>query len=396
VFALSGFLATSVFKDPSASSFIRIGSALILINSLNVVLMAFFRMQMKIWLYTVLGFVTGIVQMVGAMTVLLLGYKLTGLIISNVFIGLFFDIIAVVIILRSIGFRFPRFTNMKSYLKWGVPLTPNSAIFWVTDVSDRYLVSYFMGINATGIYNAAYSIGQYANFFVSPVQTVLYPSVIKAYNEGNIEEAKNYLKYSLRYTMMISIPAAFGLSILAKPLLTILTTSEFVIGSAVVPFVAAGVLFLCFYQICIYVFHLVGKTSMTARLLGACALLNIIINIILIPRIGIIGAALATLIAYGVLGTLTLAVTRRYLKFDLSTPFIAKSIVASLVMIFCIWLIQPASIITVLISILAGAVIYCAMLLVLRALSHEELTFFVSFAKSHIPRHTKPSAEVIP
>ena len=120
------------------------------------------------------------------------------------------------------------------------------------------------------------------------------------------------------------------------------------------------------------------------RLLGISAALNIMLNIILIPRLGILGAAIATLIAYGVLGILTLLVSRRYLRFDLSLPFILKSIFSSAIMVLCIWLINPQFIVAVTISIFVGALIYFGMLLLSKGLGKREIVFFVNFAKDNL------------
>ena len=384
LFFLSDLLAVSIFKDVNSSSYIKLGSVLILLNSLYLVLLAFFRMRRKIGLYNILNLSQHGLQVGLIVVAILLGYRLGGVITAVIISGILFTVISLFIIFRQIGFQLPRFSHMKAYLRWGVPLTLNSAILWIINVSDRYMVSYFLGIAAAGVYSAAYSIGQYASFALAPLGIVLYPTISKTYDEGNRDEAGNYLKYSLKYLMTIAIPAAFGLSILAKPLLRILTTPEFVTGSTVLPWVAFGAVLFCFYQICVYIIHLVGKTHITVRLLGISAGLNIGLNLLLIPRMGILGAAVATLVAYGVLGILTLMVTRRYLKFDLSLLFIAKSILASTVMTLCIWLINPESISMVIVSILAGIIIYFGMIMLIKGLSRQEMKFFATFIRGNI------------
>jgi len=384
LFFLSDYLAVAIFKDAGSSSYIKLGSVLILINSLYPVILAFFRMRRKIGLYTILNLIQDVLQIGLTVAAILLGYRLGGVISAFIISGIMIIAIALFVIFRQTGFQRPRFSNMKSYLKWGVPLTPNSAIMWIIHVSDRYMVSYFLGVASAGIYSATYAIGQYASFTMAPLGIVLYPTISKSYDEGNLDETRKYLKYSLKYLMMIAIPAAFGLSILAKPLLQILTTPEFVTGSAVVPWVAFGVVLNCFYQTCVYIIHLVGKTHITVRLLGTSAVLNVVLNLILIPRMGIVGAAIATLAAYGVLCILTLAVTRRYLKFDLNLPFIGKSILASGVMTLCIRLINPESIAMVIVSIIAGIIIYFVVLLLIRSFSRQETKFFATFIRDNI------------
>jgi O-antigen/teichoic acid export membrane protein len=381
LFFLSDVIAAYVFKDISASYYIKLASILILVNSLYLLSLSFFRMRRSMGLYSLLTTVFNISQVAIIVVSILLGYKLTGVLVASIINGIVFILINLVIIFKKIGFTVPTFSHMKTYIKWGLPLVPNTSILWIIHTSDRYIVSYFLGVDAAGIYSAAYSIGQYALFVLAPLGIVLYPTIARHYDEGNLNETRVYLKYSTKYLMMIAIPSAFGLSILAKPLLNILTTPQFLTGSTVVPFVAFGAVIFSFFQISVYIIHLVGKTKINVRLLGIAAALNIALNFLLIPRMGIVGAAVATLIAYGVLGILTLIVTRRYLKFDLSLSFIGKSIVSSSIMTFCIWAISPKTLVWVIISIISGVLIYFGMLFLVRGFSKSEITFFAKFIK---------------
>lgn len=384
LFFLSDFLAESVFRDPGASSYVRLASALVLINSLHMLPLAFFRMRQQIGRYAALDLLYRGLQVGLVLAAVLLGYRLGGVIVALIINGVLFNVLALLIVVRRIGFRRPSFSRVKAYLRWGVPLAPNAAILWIVQVSDRYLVSFFLGVAPAGIYSAAFAVGNYASFTLAPLGTVLYPRISRHYDEGNLDQTRNYLGYSVKYLMMIAIPSAFGLSVLARPILRILTTADFVAGSVVVPWVAAGVVLFCFYQVCVYIIHLVGKTHITVRLLSTAAVLNIGLNLVLIPRIGIVGAAVATLVAYGVLGLLTLLVTRRYLKFDLYLPFVARNILSAGIMALCLWLIGPQSIWAVLASIPLGAVTYFAVLWALRGFSKEELAFFKGFTKANL------------
>lgn len=386
LFFLSDFLATSIFKDIGASSYIKLASILILLNAFYQLPLTFFRMCRRVGLYATLIVVYNTLQVGLIALFILLRYELTGVITALIINGILFNLITLLIIVKQIGFQLPRFSHMKSYLKWGIPLIPNSAILWIIHISDRYMVSYFIGVAAAGVYSAAYTIGNYASFILIPLGTVLYPTIIKSYDDGNLGETKNYLKHSLKYFMMIGIPCVFGLSIMAKPILRLLTTTEFIPGSIVIPFVAFGAVLFGFYQICIYIVHLVNKTHITIRLLCTSATLNIILNLILIPRMGIVGAAIATLVSFGILGILTLLVTRRYLKFDINTPFLLKTIISSTIMGFCIWLIHPTSLVSVIISIFIGAAIYFGILLLIKGLTKKEIDFFIGFIRNNLSK----------
>lgn len=384
LFLFSDYLAVSIFEGISSSPWIKLASVLILLNTMLRLNGAFFRTFRRIGLHTTFGLVRSAFEIGLIALLVLLGYKLMGVITAVIISGILVNLVMLFIILKQIGFRPPRFSRLGEYLRFGIPLAPNAAIMWIINSSDRYIISYFLGVTAAGIYNAAYAIGSYASFLIMPIGIVLYPTIAKLYEENNLSETRNYLSYSVKYFMMIAIPSAFGLSILAKPILQILTTPEFIPGSTVVPLVAFSALMSSLYLITAYIIMLAKKTRLLMMLLSISAALNIILNIILIPRMGILGAAVATFIAYGVLGMLTLMITRRYLKFDISMAFILKSAFSSAVMLLCIWLINPESIVSVIISIFAGVIIYFGILILLKGLSREEITFFKKFLKDNL------------
>jgi len=380
-FVFSNFIATTLFRDTNAASFIRLSSILILLNSIFPIVLAFFRKGKEIATYNFLNLGLNVLQVGLIILFIKLGFGLKGIIIAFIVSLSVLNLIGFFFIAREIGFKFPRFNNMKVYLKWGIPLIPASLILWIISASDRYIINYFLGLSAAGIYNAAYGIGFYSSFALMPVGIVLYPNISRLYDEGNKIECAEYFTYAFKYLMMVTIPASVGLSILAKPLLQLLTTSDFISGTVIVPFIALGGIFFCFYQIGIYVIHLVGKTNINFNLLIMSAVLNIVLNIIFIPRFGILGSGLASLIAYAILGILTLVITDRYLRFNLNLLFIFKSLISSSVMAGVIWLIGPNSVTTVIISIFAGIITYFCILTLIRGFGREELNFLTSLIK---------------
>jgi O-antigen/teichoic acid export membrane protein len=382
LFIFSDFLAGAIFKDPNSASYFRLSSILVLLNSIFPVLLAFFRRGSKIGIFNTLGLCLNVFQVGLIILFVSIGYSLTGVIWAAIISTLLLVLVAGTIIWKQIGFQRPKFTHMKSYLKWGIPLTPNSAIGWLISSSDRYIISSFLGVSAAGIYSAAYGIGVFASFALMPVGIVLYPMVSKAYDEKNLDECSNLFTYSIKYLMMLSIPAAAGLSILANPLLRVLTTPDFVPGSSVVSLVAFGALFSCFAQIGGYVIHLVGKTQITVRILVISAAINFALNFLLVPYMGIMGSGLASLIAYGAFGIITYKITRKYLHYDLNPLFILKSLISAGIMVLVIWFIKPESLAMIVVSTVIGSIIYFGMLILIKGISKTELSFFITFLRN--------------
>ena len=363
----------SILGDVNDSYLVKLASFMILTQALSQVSVAFFRTFRQMKWYSVLLAAKAAAQLGLMIAFLLLGWELKGVIIAVLISDTLCLAVALSAAVSQIGFQFPGFTELKSYLKYGLLLVPSNAILWVIHSSDRYIIGYFMAAKDVGLYAAAYALASVIPLLLSPLQAVLLPTISKSYDDGEIAKTRAYLKYSLKYLMMLSIPAVFGLSVMASPLLRILTTAEFTSGSVVIPFVAFGLMLYGLYQVCMNILYLAKKTSWILWLHIISAAVNIGLNLLLIPRLGILGAAVATLTAYFVLGMLTVLVSFRYFKFDLSFSFIIKSILASAVMALAIWLLSPSSVIYIAASILSGVIIYFAVIFVLKGFSKNEM-----------------------
>jgi len=304
------------------------------------------------------------------------GWDITGVIIAFIASGTLSILISLIIILRQIGFKFPRFTLINSYLKYGLPLIPATIILWIIHSSDRYMIGIFMEARDVGLYSGAYSLSNIIILFAGSLGMVLLPIISKLYDNGDLEQTRKYLKYSLKSIMMLSIPAAFGLSILATPLLRILTPDDYISGNTVIPYITSGLVVFAFYQICIYTIYLVKKNMWIVVLLSISAVLNILFNLLLIPYLGIIGAAVATLVSYGILGVITVLVSSRYLKFDINIVFMIKSVSASAIMSLIIWWLNPAGIGMIVLAVLLGIIIYLVTLFLLKGISRYEIKLF--------------------
>jgi O-antigen/teichoic acid export membrane protein len=382
----SDLFATSIIGDANSSDLVRLGSLMILTQSLSGIAIRFFQTYRQMKWYSALTVIKAAAQLGLISGLLLSGWEVSGVILAVLASDTLCLVIALSVALRQTGLQLPRFTELKGYLKYGLPLVPSSAILWVIHSSDRYMIGYFMQTKDVGIYTAAYSLASVLTLMLITVATVLLPTVSKSYDNGDMVKTKTYLKYSMKYLVMLTIPAAFGLSVLASPLLRIFTTSEFASGNVVIPFVAFGLLFYSLYNICIFIVHLVNKTHWVLALLSISAVLNIILNLLLIPRLGIVGAAVATLIAFIALGILTVVIAFRYFKFDLGFVFIMKSVLAAAAMAFVIWLYEPWGTIEVIISIFIGIIIYFAMILVLKGLERRELNFIKTIIRFNIKK----------
>jgi O-antigen/teichoic acid export membrane protein len=348
----------------------------------NLFIVDFFRAFQQAKKYSALTFLQAYVQVSLVAFFVLLGYGLQGALLGLLLEQLFVFFVTMYLIRVEIGFAIPRFVRTREHLAFSLPLVPGDMSQWITNSSDRYLVGIFLGVAAVGYYSPAYTLGS-TILLISSALTVLLPSVLaKYYDEGNMEDVRTILKYSLKYYSGIAIPCAFALSVLSKPLLIILSTPQIAAnGFLVTPLVAGGMLPLGAYQLLVQVVMLKKKTPFIGTVWMAAAALNFGGNLILIPRLGLIGAALTTLLAFALAFALTTVYSLQQFRFDVNAGFVLKSVCASFVIAVLLLLWAPSGLISVLLSISLAAGIYLGILVVLKGLTFQEISFFYNIFK---------------
>ena len=381
VLLLSDPLAVSVFGDITTSPYLKAGSFLILLSALNQLALFYFRISRQTRTFAIFTIFRVFGQLFLVLALLLSGFGVMGVILAHLTVDAALFVVAMVRIITQVGFALPKFTYLTEYLRYSLPLTPNSLIRWITDSSDRYLIGFFLGVGSVGIYSAAYAIGNLVQLFISPIQFILFPTLSKLYDEGKSNDVKVYLSYSMKYFLFIAIPAVFGLTVLSKPLLEIFTSPEFVPGSSVIPFIALAGLMAGVFQIVINITHLVKRTQFNLVIHVIAAVINVILNVLLIPMIGILGAAIATTLSYLVMVIICTIVSFRYITFNLHWDFIIKSVAASGIMAGGIIFMQPAGFTLLIMAIIFGVLTYVFCMIVLfKSFNSREIEIFKNIA----------------
>ncbi len=227
-----------------------IASLIIFFGSLNLFFIDYFRAfgRMKIYsslliiqAYLTLGLVSYFTVLRKGILVIVSALLITQLVIA---------LITIPIIIRSIGFKVPKFSNIKQYLNFGLPTIPNSLAYWMVDSSDRYFIAFLLGAAFVGYYSPGYILGTMIFLFVTPLSLILAAVLPKYYDNGKFEDVDLIIRYSLKYFLLVAIPSVFALSILSKPILVLLTTPEIAAnGYLITPFVALSALLIGIYGI---------------------------------------------------------------------------------------------------------------------------------------------------
>jgi O-antigen/teichoic acid export membrane protein len=195
----------------------------------------------------------------------------------------------------------------RALMRYGFPLTLTYLLDYVVSTSDRVLLGALRGAEAAGTYSAAYDLCQQAIWALMVVLTQsAYPQVVEAFERDGIAGARLPLRRHGILLAAIAIPGATGLAVLAPSITGVVLPASYSAETrAVVPLIAFAVLLggLKAYYFD-FSFQLGHRTVRQLAAAFAAATTNLLLNLLWIPRLGALGAAYATLMAYAV-GLLT-------------------------------------------------------------------------------------------
>lgn len=198
------------------------------------------------------------------------------------------------------GLAAPRAGVLGGYLRFGVPTLPGVLSTWVVSMSDRYVLGLFLGPAAVGAYHPAVLLGSLLQLLVVPFDIVLTGAIARKHNEGDADGTRRLLDEAAQGYAWLAVPALVGLSLLAQPVLAILVGAEAAAtASRVVPWAAAS--WLCYGLLVLSaspLFFLHERTRWGAAVWGGSAALNLALNLLLVPRLGLVGAAVGTFASY--------------------------------------------------------------------------------------------------
>jgi O-antigen/teichoic acid export membrane protein len=216
--------------------------------------------------------------------------------------------------------------RMKAYLAYGTPIAGGLILSLVLTSGDRFVINYFLDEAAVGAYSAGYQVAARILdiIFVWGASAVT-PHLIAAYERGGPAEAARAAPDGFAFRLGLGAPAAVGLALLAAPICEVLIGESLrERATQIVPWIAGAALMAGMCDYFSEAFMLAKKALQRTLLMLVPAVLNIALNFILLPRIGLIGAAVATVVAYFV-GMMVLAlVGRRYVKLPVPLGETAK------------------------------------------------------------------------
>jgi len=238
---------------------------------------------------------------------------------------------------RFVKLRGFRRGTARSMLAYSSPLVATSVFWWVTNVSSQFFVTMICGDDANGLYVIAATIPS----VITHVSALFIQAwQISAFSENDGADRERFFSVVFRCYYSFIFLAVAGIILIVRPATGLLYEEKFYDSWQYVPFLVLAVGFSCFVTFLGTIYNSVKKNTMVTVTTAVGASINLLLNWLMIPRYGPVGAAAATFISYFVVFVIRAVDTRRYIRINMQPMRILASLGLLLLQIW-ICLAQP-------------------------------------------------------
>lgn len=288
-------IALYAFGDSKYYYLVYITAMATLVGATNSIVSAPTRMQSQRKIFLIMNTVSPILSYGVAIPLLIAGYYIIALPVATVIAS--FSSEVVFFVLNKKWFKIGKFKKeyLKPLLTIAVPLLPNFLIYWLFNSCDKLMIVNLIGAGASGIYTVGSKLGHCSQLIYTAFAGGWQFFAFSTMKEEN--QVENNSKV-FEYLGVISFVCTVFVFAWSKPIFELLFDGEYVSGYITAPYLFLAPLLQMLFQVGANQFLVVKKTWPNLPILMSGAIVNILLNFVLIPMIGIEGVAIATLVGY--------------------------------------------------------------------------------------------------
>lgn len=292
----TGFLFTDLFKSEiSFYPYIAIGIAINFFNVFSVLPLALYRLEehpLPVALINVIK--SGLTMFLTVLLVVKFNYRALGVLWATLIVSGIFAIWFIVLTVRKSIICFD-WRQIKSALVFSLPLVPGSLAYYLVSMSDRILVEKYAGLTELGIYSTASTIALLLNLVSVGAYKAFEPYFFKIYGTSIFGERFEHVHNAFLFFLLLG---ATVLSLYAKEFLSIMSSESFWSAYLYVPILLIGVVSSSMCNLYGTILTAQGKTKINSMISMIGGFSSVIMNILLLPRLGITAACMTSAFAF--------------------------------------------------------------------------------------------------
>lgn len=288
-------IAYYFFSDEKYAYVVYLSAMATLVGATNSIISAPTRMQNKRKIFLVTNTVSPVLSYAISIPMLMAGYYTIALPLAAVVSGLTMELTFGFLNKEWFDPRRFDFSLLKKLLVIAVPLLPNFLIYWVFNSCDKLMITNMIGIGAAGIYSVGSKLGHCSQLIYTAFAGGWQYFAFSTMKEKKQVETNSRI---YEYLGVISFIATAGICAISHVFFSIVFSEQYLSGYIIAPYLFISPLLQMLYQIGNNQFLVIKKTWPGMFILSSGAIVNVILNLVLIPILGIEGAAIATMCGY--------------------------------------------------------------------------------------------------
>jgi O-antigen/teichoic acid export membrane protein len=226
------------------------------------------------------------------------------------------------VVRKDIGLRFSS-SVLRAALRFSLPIIPHSLGGVLFMYTDKYILSFYVPLAAIGIYDLAGKLSNVLRLIVASFHAAISPSFMKSSRDDKSRTVESYRGVISRWSAIVAI-LFLGLSLFSREIIWLLAPAKYHSAYVYVPVLAGGMLFRSMQGFAVNAIMFEKRTRVIPIITATAGLLNVGLNLVLIPTFGALAAAWTTLVAYGWAFGLALYLSRRCYPMPFDWPRLVR------------------------------------------------------------------------
>jgi O-antigen/teichoic acid export membrane protein len=296
-----GPLTRSLFRQSTPPElFVVLVAADIYLGLFAFVPLNLLRIQDRPGLFSALSTARHALNLALKVVLVLQGFGVAGVLWSDVIATGAFSLVLAPVLCRNARWALSA-PLLREVLGFGLPKVPHGVMVQVQNLADRWILEGFVSLGQIGIYQVGYTMGTAVKFALSAFEPAWQPFL---YSQIHTPDAPRMLARLATYAFAAFVTVGLGVAVMGRELVMLMTTSDFHGAAPLVPVVTLAYVLHGVFLLGSVGIGIEKRTRYYPLITAASATTNVVANLVLIPRVGILGAAWATVLSYAVMAGL--------------------------------------------------------------------------------------------
>ena len=383
VYFLSDFLAINFFENNQAAIVLRLMAIAFFIDSFVLMIKFSFQGFKKMLYFSGID----LVRMLLLVIVILVGFRLQYGILSPIIAYIVTPLVLVFVfgwvLIKKV---FPQFNRsnfvfekslLKKISKYSIFIMATSTGAVIIGYTDMMVLIFYSGLTQVALYSIALPTARVLMYIPNAIGNVLLPLSSELWVKRKLIILRAGMESAYKFSLIIAIPFMFVLFIFADLIIGFFFGADYILASNALKILSIGMLFLSIHRINTNFFSGIGKPQVITKIVYIVAVFNLVTNIILIPILGIIGAAITTSASFFIMMFLGLVKIKKFVKIRFPIIIWIKTLTSGIVFVIMMGILKKVLSLniwleTAFILVISG-MIYIAFLFLLKVIDKHEL-----------------------